>query len=79
MENVKTERVTAENVEEAFHYQAWDKEQIAAGNVIRAALIEAATTILANAPETPLRTRAINNLIDARMLANAAITFRGRF
>ena len=73
------ERLTLDNVDEAFKYQPWDAEQQKAGEAVRGALVEAARTILASVPETPLRTRALNNLVDARMIANAAITFKGRF
>jgi len=73
------QRISERNVEEAFHYQPWNDAQVAAGSEIRTALIEAAKIILKNVPETPLRTRALNALVDARMLANAAITFNGKF
>jgi hypothetical protein len=73
------ERITLDNVDEAFTYQPWTSEQIEAGTEIRAALVEATKVILRRCKETPLRTRAVNNLIDARMLANACITFDGRF
>lgn len=73
------ERLTSENVEEAFKYQPWDQHQQDAGAEVRDALVAAAKAIIIFVPETPLRTRALNNLIDARMLANAAITFKGRF
>ena len=78
-EAVAAERLTLDNVEAAFNYQPWDAEQILAGDVVREALIRAARAILNHVPESPLRTRALNNLVDARMLANAAITFKGRF
>lgn len=75
----RAERITLENVAEAFTYQPWNEDQNAAGTMVRQALETAARVILLNVPETPLRTRALNCLIDARMLANAAITFRGQF
>ena len=74
-----TERITIDNVDDAFTYQSWDQEQQASGGAVRSALVAAAKVILQTVPESPLRTRALNNLVDARMLANAAITFRGRF
>ena len=76
---VPTERLTLDNVDAAFQYQPWSADQQAAGEQVRNALVEAARIILTCVPETPLRTRALNNLVDARMLANAAITFKGRF
>lgn len=75
----RPERLTLANVEAAFTYQPWNAEQVSAGDEVRSALMKAAQVILARVPESPLRTRALNNLIDARMIANAAITFAGRF
>lgn len=72
-------RMTVENVREAFTYAPWDQEQVDAGKQVTEALIAAAETILHVVPESPLRTRAINGLFDARMIANAAITHRGKF
>ena len=34
-----TERLTLENVEEAFQYQPWDEGQLAAGKAVRNALV----------------------------------------
>ena len=68
------ERINKDNVNEAFQYQPWNEEQVKAGAAIRESLVVAAKMILEFVPETPLRTRALNALIDARMLANAAIT-----
>jgi hypothetical protein len=73
------QRINEKNVTEAFQYQPWNAEQTIAGNAIRESLIIAAKMIIDNVPETPLRTRALNALVDARMLANAAISFNGRF
>lgn len=75
----KTERLTMGNVDDAFRYQPWDAQQQDAGQIVRDALVTAAKAILQHVPESPLRTRALNNLVDARMIANAAITFRGQF
>lgn len=72
-------RMTVDNVREAFTYAPWDQEQVDAGKQVTEALIAAAETILRVVPESPLRTRAINGLFDARMIANAAITHRGKF
>jgi hypothetical protein len=73
------ERITLENVDEAMRYHPWGREQLEAGEQCREALTAAIKTILRTVPESPLRTRAINKIVDARMIANAAITFRGRF
>jgi hypothetical protein len=64
-------------VRELFTYHAWTPEMITSGEIIRATLMEAYRAILRNAPSCPTRTRALNMLVDARMLANAAITFKG--
>lgn len=74
-----SERLTLQNVDDAFRYQPWMPDQHDAGEQVREALVAAAKTILRCVPETPTRTRALNGLVDARMLANAAITHRGRF
>ena len=72
-------RITLDNIEHAFTHQPWNADQQTRGAVVTAALIHAARMILQNVPESPTRTRAMNNLIDARMLANAAITHDGRY
>lgn len=73
------QRLSLGNVEHAFTYQPWSEDQIGRGREVTQALIHAAKTILRNVPECPTRTRALNNLIDARMLANAAITHDGLY
>jgi len=72
-------QITLENVDEVFRFQKWDPGQIAAGDAVREALVMAAKAIIRNVPIGRARTAAINLLIDARMKANAAITWRGRF
>lgn len=79
VQTVKFEELTLENIEAAMNYQPWDASQIAAGAAVREALTIAAKAILQNVPRSPMRTRALNHLVDARMVANGAITFRGRF
>jgi hypothetical protein len=74
-----SERLTLQNIDDVMHYQPWSHDQQQAGEVVREALTAAAKAMLRSVPESPLRTRALNALIDARMLANAAISFRGRF
>lgn len=78
-DTVTVQRLNEQNVDAAFQYQPWNEDQQKCGAEIREALVVAAKAILRNVPETPLRTRALNALIDARMLANAAITFNGQF
>jgi len=73
------QRLSLDNVEHAFTYHAWNDDQKKRGAEVTGDLIEAAKSILRNVPECPMRTRALNNLIDARMIANAAITHDGRY
>jgi len=72
-------RISTENLDEAFTYQPWDAAQQQAGELVRSMLKAAAQVICDVVPDTPLRTRALNDLIDARMKCNAAITFKGKF
>lgn len=71
--------LTLDNVERVFTYQPWDREQRAIGDEVREVLVAAARVILRRVPAGPTRTRAMNTLIDLRMLANNAITWRGQF
>lgn len=73
------ERFTLENIEDAMHYQPWMPDQQDAGTIVREALTAAAKAILRSVPDSPFRTVALRNIIDARMNSNAAISFRGRF
>lgn len=73
------ERLSLENIEQAFHYQEWSPDQVRRGHAVTEMLIAAAKVILLNVPECPTRTRALNCLVDSRMLANSAITHDGRF
>jgi len=66
-----------ESVKELFTYHAWSVEQIEKGQKVKNALAEAYKAILLNVPSSPSRTRALNCLTDARMLANASISFNG--
>lgn len=62
---------------ELFTYHPWDEAQQHAGERVRDALANAFLAIQNYVPSSPTRTRALNMLLDARMLANAAITFKG--
>lgn len=64
-------------IETLFTYAEWDQHQKNAGVEVRNALMNAYRQIIKNVPPSPTRSRALNNLVDARMLANAAITFHG--
>lgn len=61
-----------------FTFKDWTLEQIEKGAEVKNALKEAYKLIIKNVPSSPTRTRALNALLDARMLANAAITFGGQ-
>lgn len=67
------------NIEDVMRYQPWDASQQIQGDEVRDALLHAAKVILRNVPRSPRRTIALQKLIEARMDANAAISFRGRF
>lgn len=64
-------------VDELFTFKPWDEEQIEDGAAVRKILAQAYVTLLAHVPSGPTRSRALNMLVDCRMLANAAITFKG--
>lgn len=71
--------LSVDNVEEVFRYHPWDSVQVDRGAQVTDALIAAAKVILCVVPRCPARTRALNHLQDARMVANHAITHSGRF
>lgn len=64
---------------DVFTYHPWDAEQKQKGDQVVQALISAVKVIIFHVPPCATRTRAINKLIDARMLANAAITHKGLY
>ncbi len=68
-----------ETITELFQYQPWDTPQIESGRRVRDVLMDAYATIINEVPVCPTRTRALNMLVDCRMLANAAITHKGKF
>lgn len=65
--------VTAENVDEVFSYHSPVGDQPERFKRISEATKFAALVILESAPRCPDRTRALNALRDARMLANSAV------
>lgn len=73
-----TPEVEAE-IEAMFHYQEWNRTQIAAGILVRNALADAVRIIIANVPPGGDRSTAIRKLREARMDCNSAITFNGRY
>ncbi len=66
-------------VADVFTYHEWTDEQKDAGREVRESIGDAFLSIMKNVPPSPSRTRALNHLIDARMLANAAITHGGKY
>lgn len=73
------QRLNLDNVEHAFTYQTYNEYQLRRETEVTAALIYAAKAILQVVPECPTRTRALNNLVDAWMLAKVAIMHGGRY
>ena len=74
-----TEEGLAEQVHDLFTYHKWDDKQVLKGQHVRGALEDAYVAIIKNVPPCPTRTRALNMLVEARMLANAAITHGGKY
>ncbi len=73
------ERLSLHNIEDAMTYQPWTRAQSDAGQIVKEALTFAAKAILRSCPDSAFRSVALRNIIEARMNANAAISFRGRF
>lgn len=71
--------LTLDNVEDAFLYHSWDRDQTNQGDAVREGLIVAARAILRNVPPCPDRSSAIRKIREARMDANSGITHRGRY
>ena len=67
-----------EAIDDLFTYHPWTDAQIDKGAKVKEELKKAYLAILVHVPACPSRTRALNCLTDARMLANAAISFNGR-
>lgn len=70
-------RVTKENVEDVFTYQAPDASQVDKFARVRTALVAAAKVILDEVPDCADKTTALRKLREARMDANAAIALKG--
>lgn len=66
-------------VDRLFTYQPWDKNQEGAGAAVNEALKNAFKAMIQNVPPSPRRTIALQHLVDARLSANAAITFGGQY
>lgn len=68
-----------DNIEDMMRYQPWAHDQQQAGDIVREALTAAAKAILRVVPNSAHRDAAVQYILNARMHANAAISFRGRF
>jgi hypothetical protein len=77
--DVAEEGFARDEVDELFTYAAWDEDQKLAGKHVVDSLKAAFMEILIHVPPSPTRTRSLNCLVDARMLANAAITHKGKY
>lgn len=71
--------INLHNIDDLMHYQPWNQWQSESGDQVREALTLAAKAILRNCPNGRFRSVALRQIIDARMNANAAISFGGRF
>ena len=69
----------ADIIEDMFLYHPWSEDQVAKGQLVKSALINAFTTIIANVPPCPDRTVALRKLREARMDCNSAITHSGKY
>ena len=73
------EQLSLANIEAAMTYQPWGPLETEAGEIVRESLTLAAKVILRHVPAGAFRSVALRAIIDARMNANAGISFRGRF
>ena len=73
------EPFTLANIDAAMTYQPWGPLETEAGEIVRESLTLAAKAILRHVPAGAFRSVALRAIIDARMNANAGISFRGRF
>ncbi|HEX8851223.1 MAG TPA: hypothetical protein VF761_16980 [Gemmatimonadaceae bacterium] len=76
--NASAEQIR-ELVEERFRYKPWDEQQKEDGKAVTDAAVDFGVAIMSKVPPCPTRTRALNLIEEARMLANAAITHGGKF
>jgi hypothetical protein len=77
--NSPSSEITLDTIDDVMQYQPWDERQTEAGAEVRDLLTLAAKSILRRVPPGRFRSVALRNIIDARMNANAGISFRGRF
>lgn len=62
-----------------FTYHAWSPDQVEKGTIVREALKAVALAIITNVPASADRSAALRKIREARMDANSAITFDGRY
>lgn len=68
-----------EDIDRRFQYQSWNAEQIEKGEKVRAALKAAFEALIEHVPPCADRGAALRHIIDARMSANSAISFNGKY
>lgn len=71
--------ITLETIDELMRYQPWTRAQQEAADQAREALTMAARVLLRTCPAGRFRSVALRAVLEARMNANASISFRGRF
>lgn len=79
LEGYSSQELSLDNIVDAFTYQPMHSGQIENAEQVREVLIAAAKVILRTVPRSPRRTLALQHLVNARMDANCAISFGGRF
>jgi hypothetical protein len=67
-----------QDIDKIFTFKKWTDDEEKRGTEVRNTLANAVKMVVKNVPPGQMRTRAINNIVDARMLCNAAITFGGQ-
>jgi hypothetical protein len=67
-----------DKIEKLMTFLPWGDDQVKRGTEVRASITNSMKVIVKNVPPGQTRTRALNHMIDARMLCNAAITFGGQ-
>lgn len=64
-------------IDDLLTYHPWNEEQVAAGVEVTEAAKNFMLVIATYCPQSPARSRALNMVADARMVANASITHGG--
>lgn len=74
-----TDAAIDQEIDAMFEYHAWTPEQVRAGIRVREVLAHAVKIIVELVPPGPDRTVAIRKIREARMDANSALTFGGKY